>query len=146
MKFHADHPSFLAPYLRAPNEAEEAFLAAGREVEGANARAEEARKALEDLTIFRQAIARLIEQEGFAQLPRLRNRWLRPIGHYRYLDQGVWRGLFLVAADGSVVVAVIFSRAPHDYLGRLEELTRRHSAKLVSKGRRKAQASGKPGP
>lgn len=108
MDFYTDEDSFGAPYDRAPQEAQQAFLDAGRTVEGANARAEEAERAIEDLLLFRKQLAGLIRDEGFARLPRLRGAWLRRIEHYRHLTVGVWRGLLLVAADGSAAVAVIF--------------------------------------
>lgn len=130
MDFHTDEDSFGAPYDRAPQEARQAFIDAGRTVEGANARAEEAERAIGDLLLFREQLAGLIRDKGFSRLPRLRGAWLRRIEHYRHLSVGVWRGLFVVAADGSAAVAVIFSRAPHDYMDRLDELRIKHANKL----------------
>lgn len=130
MDFYIDEDSFGAPYDRAPQDARLAFLDAGRTVEGANARAEEAERAIEDLLLFRKQLTGLIRDQGISRLPRLRGAWRRRIEHYHHLSVGVWRGLFLVATDGSAAVAVIFSRAPHDYMDRLDELRSRHANKL----------------
>lgn len=128
MKFYIDNQSFKAPYLRAPDETKQAFLDAGRTVDGANARAEEARRALEDLLQFREKLIQVTRDKSFARLPRLRSSWLRrPIKHYHHLTVGVWRGIFLVAPDGSAAVGVVFSREPHDFLNRLDELRDRHA-------------------
>lgn len=130
VKFHVDHGSFLIPYERAPDEAEEIYLTAGREVKGSNARAEEAQQAMADLAALRDRIADLIENGGFDKLPRLRNFRLRAIGYYHYLEKGVWRALFLISPDKSVVIATVFSRKPHNYMSRLNELSARHQTRL----------------
>lgn len=130
MKIFIDNTSFLEPYLRGPDEVSEEFLAAGQTVAGANARAAAAQAALRDIRRFRAEITTLMNAKGFARLPRLRNWWFRPIGHCRHLTIGVWRGIFLVAPDESVVVALIFSRAPHNYMRRLRDLIGRHDPKL----------------
>ncbi len=130
MKFYIDNESFLAAYLRALDEAREAFREAGRMVKGANARAEQAQRALEDLLLFRKEFIRITREKSFSRLPRLRGMWRRPIQHYHHLTVGAWRGLFLVAPDDSAAVGVVFSRDPHDYLDRLDELKDKHAGKL----------------
>lgn len=130
MKFYIDEESFEAPYLASLNEARSEFANAGRRVKGANARAEKAHRALEALKHFRNEVTLMRREENFEQLRRLRDLYWRPIGFFRHLTIGEWRGIFLVGPASAVVVCAAFSRKPHNYHERLGELQARHESKF----------------
>lgn len=142
MKVYIDGPSFRIPLERSLEAAKREFIDAGRVVSGANARAAAAHRALEDIVRFRRTFIDKIRDGSLVRLPRMRDAWWRPIGHFHLLEVGEWHGVFLIMPDGSDAAALIFSRAPHNYMGRLDEVLRRHQMRLKRSRGASKQSSG----
>lgn len=70
---------------------------------------------------FNDDIARHIEDESFPTLPRVRIG-IRRMQGLHVLKHEPFRGVFLVAPDNSAVIALVFSRRPHNFSKRLAEL------------------------
>jgi len=118
-----DPASFTEPRARALADAVAAFGSASRPVKGAEARVHAALSELARLREFSNRVSDLMETGGFAALPELGHDGDRLDG-LRHLTVGPWRGVFLVGADPAVVVALLFSRAPHTLADRLDEIAR----------------------
>ena len=74
------------------------------------ARAIAAKKDLDD---FVAEVGRLLETGTFAMLPDFQHRDIILPG-LRHLTVGRWRGIFLVEPGGEEVVALLFTREPHE--------------------------------
>lgn len=120
-----DPASFTEPREQALAGAMAAFRTASTPVKGAEARVYAALSELRSLREFSNRVARLMETRGFSALPELVHNGNRLHG-LRHLTVGPWRGVFLVGDDPAIVVALLFSRAPHDLTDRLDEIARPH--------------------
>lgn len=124
-RLRRDPASFDAPLA----EARAACLAVldrpTTQVAGAEARL---RTALDDrnaLKALNQAVDRHLGDASFHTLPPVRIHGRRIPG-FHHLTCGRFRAIFLVGRDPTDVVALLFSRAPHDHmLDRLGELLMR---------------------
>jgi hypothetical protein len=121
MELQEDLDSFRAPLDAAVADRHAAVTRAALPVRGSDERVRRAQEAKAAIERFGPALATRLEEQSFAQLPRLR-RWGLPIPHLHRLDQGPWRGVFLLDPKGERVVALVFSKAPHDYGDKLAEL------------------------
>lgn len=125
MKLVRDTHSFQAPLEKALEESVSALIAAGVAVHGSEARTRAAldeRKALYD---FVARISELLRIEGFVDLPRQR-RGTQIVPCCHQLNVGPWRGVFLLDPAGELVVALVFSKAPHRLDDRLDELVQKY--------------------
>ena len=129
MTYYEDETSFGAPLRAALEDVEKELRGAGRKVAGAFDRAEAALRAKSDLRAFVNRLAKHIEADDFAELPRLRSR-LVPIDGCHHLTTGEWRGVFLVDGGTKIAVGIVFSRSPHDLRGRLDEAIARNRSHL----------------
>lgn len=94
-------------------------------VSGAEAQLRQALDDRDALQAFDRAVADHLRQASFHTLPPVRIRGRRIPG-FHHLTCGPFRGIFVVGRDRTDVVALLFSRAPHDdILARLGELVLR---------------------
>lgn len=129
MLFYRDRTSFQDPLDAAIQETEDALVHAGREVEGALERARRAQLDIDSLDAFINAVGDHIDHSSFAALPPLVGKLLSRYD-MRHLTRGPWRGIFLLDASGTAVVALSFSKDPHDPYVQLMAFAER----AVSKG------------
>jgi hypothetical protein len=118
---HRDEDSFQGPLDRALAACVAQYKLASATVKGAEARV---RAALDDLKYLREFIAEVehrMNTRSFHELPRFL-RGGEGIHGLHKLTAGPWRGVFLVGAQESDVVALVFSKQPHDLGSRLNEL------------------------
>ncbi|MEX2481942.1 MAG: hypothetical protein WD928_13885 [Gammaproteobacteria bacterium] len=116
-----DEPSFRTPRLQAIEQCRQAFIGASRCVRGAEQRL---RAAIDDyaaLEALGKEVERRLRESSFHELPGMVDGRERLHGLH-YLEQGPWRGVFLVSADGTQVVGLLFSRQPHALDVRLDEI------------------------
>jgi hypothetical protein len=116
-----DEDSYSKPYLRALTEAKDNWSKAGARVKAAEKRTRAAQLALRRLATFNAEIARLLETKTFHALPRFQDHG-KPIGDLHILTVGPYRGVFIVRPDGTEVIALVFSEAPHDMASRIAEV------------------------
>ena len=116
-----DPTSFTEPYDRALAEIKSAWREASATVNGAEARTNAALRDLKDLKAFVDEVANRLEAASFQELPRVTDR-NEPIDGSYALTVGPWRGVFLVSQDGTKVVALAFSKEPHEFEPRLGEI------------------------
>ena len=128
-----DPLSFAEPRRRAWERCIEAYINAGSPVAGANARVAQAADDLRTLDAFGRELARLTEARAFHDLPQVRNGRERVEG-FHSLTIGPWRGIFLVDRGGTGVIAVLFSRHPHDVGARLMEVVSRYHEGKTEEG------------
>ncbi|AXQ96079.1 hypothetical protein LV780_20285 (plasmid) [Cereibacter azotoformans] len=121
MQLVLDTDSFERPFLAAFDETVGALENAGRIVSGAAARAEMAKRDLDDLKTFKAEVVRHLRAGTLASLPALRAAYRR-IRHCHHLTVGPWTGVFLMDPDGVLAIGLVFSKAPHSFLDRLHEL------------------------
>jgi hypothetical protein len=120
-----DEESYSRPYLHALAEAKKNWNEAGATVKGAEERTRAAQVALQQLRTFNAEIARLLETKTFHELPRFKDRG-RPIADLHVLNVGPYRGVFIVRPDGTEVIALVFSEAPHDMASRVTEVAKQY--------------------
>lgn len=121
MKLVRDPRSFQAPLDEAWAASVRAAIAAGVVVHGAEARIRAALDERDALLRFVARIGELLRSEAFIDLPRQR-RGTQIVPYCHHLTVGPWRGVFLVDPAGELVVALLFSKAPHRLDERLGEL------------------------
>ncbi|TGD64480.1 hypothetical protein EYC08_09360, partial [Tabrizicola sp. WMC-M-20] len=49
------------------------------------------------------------------------------ISHCHHLTVGPWKGVFLIDPDGVLAIGLVFSKAPHNFLDRVQELVILHT-------------------
>ena len=121
MEFYIDEDSFGRPYDQAQKDVSAACKNPARTVHGSANRADNAELAAGFLKQFADRVDKLIKDGSFDELPRLRRGFQR-VTYFRHLTVGMWRGVFLVSPENNAAIALIFSREPHDYVERLDEL------------------------
>jgi hypothetical protein len=123
MELILDKISFEDPFFAAIASCEEALVAAGATVDGAANRAEAASREKQHLKIFRDRLADLIRTGKFSDLHKLRAGLLRTTVPYcHHLTVGPWRGVFFVRPGSSAVFGLSFSKYPHAFSDRRDEL------------------------
>ena len=120
-----DEESFTGPRLRAIADCIAAFKAAAKTVRGAEARTRAALADIDRLREFNEEVARHLEDRSFRDLPGVR-RDQYTLDALHQLTVGPWRGVFLVRPDGTEVIALVFSKHPHDLEQRLDEIAGRY--------------------
>lgn len=126
MQIVLDTESFKRPFLAAFDDTVGALENAGRTVSGAGARAEMAKRDLDDLKKFKAEVAQHLGAGTLAGLPPLRAAFRR-IQHCHHLTVGPWKGVFLIDPEGTLAIGLVFSKAPHNFLNRLNELVALHT-------------------
>lgn len=126
MKLLRDAESFARPLDRAIEEAFPAVLAAATPVHGSEKRVRIALDQKNDLYTFVRKTDELLRSRGFGDLPKLRRGSLF-VPHCHQLVVGPWRGIFLVDPSGELVVGLVFSKEPHQFDERLNELIPKYS-------------------
>ncbi len=125
MKLVRDEDSFARPLGIAIDEVVEAVLAAGIPIRGAESRVRIALGEKNVLESFISQITKLLEGHGFRDLPKLFQE-SRAVPNCHHLTVGPWRVIFLVDPSSEVVVALVFSKEPHQLEQRLDELVEKH--------------------
>ena len=120
-----DEDSFARPLGIAIDEVVEAVLAAGNPISGAESRVRIALGEKNVLESFISQITKLLEGHGFRDLPKLFQE-SRAVPNCHHLTVGPWRGIFLVDPSSEFVVALVFSKEPHQLEQRLDELVEKH--------------------
>ncbi len=120
-----DEDSFARPLGIAIDEVVEAVLAAGIPIRGAESRVRIALGEKNVLESFISQITKLLEGHGFRDLPKLFQE-SRAVPNCHHLTVGPWRGIFLVDPSSEFVVALVFSKEPHQLEQRLDELVEKH--------------------
>lgn len=118
---YRDVDSFQTPLDAALPAWVEQYKRASAIVKGAEPRV---RAALDDWRHLKEFIAEVdhrMNTRSFHELPRFLDAGASIQGLHK-LTTGPWRGVFLIGADESDVVALVFSKQPHDLEGRLNEL------------------------
>lgn len=123
MKLVRDEDSFARPLDFAVNEVVEAVLSAGNPIRGAEPRVRIALDEKIDLDSFISQITELLEGHGFRDLPQVFQK-SRAVPNCHHLTVGPWRGIFLVDPSNEFVVALVFSKEPHQLEQRLDELVK----------------------
>ena len=121
MKLVLDEDSFTPAYWAAYRQTMSAHVEAGKTIKGAGRKAEYAALDREDLIAFRSALSKHIRDGSFGSLPGFRANYLR-IPDCHHLTKGPWKGIFLLDPEGDVAIGLVFSKAPHEFMGRLNEL------------------------
>lgn len=98
------------------------FVIASQAVGGSADRVAEVFDDIRTYDEFGSRVGHCLERGTFLNLPRLRGHDGRFIEGIHKLTVGCWEGAFLVSKDGSQVIGLVFSRAPHDYNGLLGDL------------------------
>ena len=117
--------SYTEPYQRVLAEAITAWEKASTPIKGAEARTRAAKTALDQLKAFNDEIAHRLEKQLFNELPTLKASDPRIDAMYS-LTVGPYRGVFIVRPDGTEVIALAFSKAPHDPTEHLIAAARRY--------------------
>ncbi len=125
MKLVRDEDSFARPLDFAVNEVVEAVLSASNPIRGAESRVRIALGEKNVLESFISQITKLLEGHGFRDLPKLFQE-SRAVPNCHHLTVGPWRGIFLVDPSSEFVVALVFSKEPHQLEQRLDELVEKH--------------------
>lgn len=128
MELLQDEKSFAEPLRNAIDEAFEAVLNAGYPVVGSEERVRIALDEKRDLEKFSSSITKLLKRRGFVNLPKVRHG-SETLSKCHQSDVGPWRGIFLVDSPSELVVALLFSKAPHRLDSRLDELVQKHTPK-----------------
>ncbi len=118
---YRDKRSFQGPLDEAIRACTETLTTRTNPVRGSEARLRAALDDNEALRRFADAVKTHLRHSTFHDLPPLR-KWGRRLQGLHQLTCGPFRGVFLVSRDGAQVVALVFSREPHDYSERLNEL------------------------
>ena len=121
MDLRFDTVSFLEPYNMAKKNVIDACQSAAKLVKGSANRTEKAEWDAQCLRQFWDELKQRHKDGSFAELPGLRRGW-RSIPHCHYLTVGIWRGIFVVSPETDSALALVFTREPHSYLDRLNEL------------------------
>lgn len=125
---YEDEESFRKPLEAAIESCTRAFTQASRKVRGAEARTRAAIADLKTLEAFIAAVSERMRSRSFHELPGLKRGGERIPGLHS-LTVDPWRGVFLVDADETGVVALVFSRAPHALEERFDEIADRYRSK-----------------
>lgn len=120
-RFSEDKDSYADPLERYTAELEQAFLVASQQVRGSQARLQKVIDEDDALQEYHRRVADHLRNANFQTLPGVKHQSQR-VPDVRRLSVGPWQGSFLVSADASNVIGLVFSKAPHDYEGRLNEL------------------------
>lgn len=126
MQLILDRDSFERPFLAAFDETVAALEDAGGTVSGAGLRTKTAKRDLDDLKRFKEEVAGHLRAGMLARLPSLRTAYRR-IRHCHHLTVGPWKGVFLIDPDGVLAIGLVFSKAPHNFLDRVQELVTLHT-------------------
>jgi hypothetical protein len=113
MRLHRDPVHFTRPLETALATALQDVLTAGFPVIGAVDRVEAALARKHDLDAFIERVGDLLQARAFAALPELRHPTI-PLRSLHQLTIGPWRGVFLVEPGGDEVIALLFTREPHE--------------------------------
>lgn len=97
-------------------------------IDGSEAALRDAMDDLEALEAFVTAVEGHLRDASFHQLPSVRH-WGRRMTGLHQLHSGPFRGVFLIGRDPRQVVALLFSRKPHDMSKRLDELAAPYRAR-----------------
>lgn len=125
IKLVRDKDSFAKPFDIAINEVVKAVLEAGNPIRGAEQRVRIALAEKNDLDNFYSQMTELLKGHGFRDLPKLFQE-SRALPNCHHLTVGPWRGIFLVDPSSEFVVALVFSKEPHQLESRLDELVKTH--------------------
>ena len=125
---YQDEESFKRPIESAIETCKQAFVAASAKVSGAEVRTRAATEDLESLKAFGDAVEARMRAKSFHDLPGLKRGRERLEGFHQ-LTVGPWRGVFLVNADGTAVIALVFSKFPHSLESRLDEVVEPYRTK-----------------
>ena len=120
-RLYRDPVSFEAPLNEAIEDCTKVLSREQKKVAGAEARLRQAlddHQALED---FQAAVEDHLRAGTFTDLPPVRT-WHRPMKGFHQLNCGPFRGVFLVNREEDQIIALAFSRKPHDLSKRLKEL------------------------
>ena len=123
-----DERSFTKPFDGALTAAVQAFLVAAATVSGAEARTRAATNELNSLHEFDAAVEAHMRAKSFHDLPGYK-RGRERLNGIHHMTVGPWRGVFLVSADGTQVIALVFSKFPHSLENRLDEVVEAYRTK-----------------
>lgn len=126
MQLILDRDSFERPLLAAFDVTVEAPEDAGKTVLGAQVHTQPAKRDLEDLRRFTGEVAGFLRAGTLAMLPPLRVTYWR-MSHCYHLTVGAWKGVFLIDPGGVLAIGLLFSKAPHNFLDRVQELVVQHT-------------------
>lgn len=99
-----------------------------RKVAGTEAALRGAMNDFKALRTFEKAVEKHIKNASFHELPVVRNGRHRIEGMHQ-LTCGPFRGVFLIGRDPNQVIALLFSRKPHDVSKRMIELAASYRGK-----------------
>ena len=116
-----DAVSFQAPLEAARKRCTATLTGIVTKVSGSEAEIHAAMSEFRALERFDQVLRAHAAAATFQDLPAVRS-WGRRLPGFHQLHVGPFRGVFLIGQDPRQVVALLFSRKPHDTVARLSEL------------------------
>lgn len=116
-----DPVSFQGPLQRARARCTSVLTTMATRVRNTEARLHVAMAEYEALETFDELLRAHVENASFRELPGIRS-WGRRMAGFYQLRAGPFRGVFLLGKDSKAVVALVFSRQPHDSKKRVREL------------------------